>query len=57
VLGNNSKDLITISSLNFLNGLSSKSLIIDPWRIYQDFKKTSAQIYQLGRGLFNNDHQ
>jgi len=39
--------------LKFLNRLSTQSLIIDPWRIYKDFKKTSARIYHLGRGMIN----
>jgi UDP-N-acetyl-D-mannosaminuronic acid dehydrogenase len=53
VIGNNSKDLMTDDVLKFLNRLSTQSLIIDPWRIYKDFKKTSARIYHLGRGMIN----
>ncbi len=53
VIGNNSKQLLTSDTLLFLNTLSPKSLIIDPWRIYEDFKNTSARIYHLGRGIFN----
>ena len=55
VIGNNSQEIISESFIDFLNKLPSKTLIIDPWRMYQKSKKTRAKIYHLGIGLVNNN--
>lgn len=54
VIGNNSKEIISDSVINFLNKLPSNALIIDPWRMYQKSKTTCAKIYHLGIGLVND---
>jgi UDP-N-acetyl-D-mannosaminuronic acid dehydrogenase len=54
VIGNNSKEIFSESVVDFLNKLPSKTLIIDPWRMYQKSKKTHAKIYHLGIGLVND---
>jgi UDP-N-acetyl-D-mannosaminuronic acid dehydrogenase len=48
VIGNNSPELLSQVVVDFLNELSSKTLIIDPWSMYKKFDKTAAKIYQLG---------
>lgn len=54
VIGNNSQEIISEKVIDFLNNLPSKTLIIDPWRMYQKSKKTRAKIYYLGIGLVND---
>jgi nucleotide sugar dehydrogenase len=51
VIGNDSQEIISESVINFLNKLSSKTLIIDPWRMYLKSKKSFAKVYHLGIGL------
>ena len=51
VIGNNSQEIISESVIDFLNKLSSKTLIIDPWRMYLNSKKSFAKVYHLGIGL------
>ena len=51
VIGNDSQEIISESVINFLNKLSSKTLIIDPWRMYLNSKKSFAKVYHLGIGL------
>jgi nucleotide sugar dehydrogenase len=51
VIGNDSQEIISESVINFLNKLSSKTLIIDPWRMYLKSKKSCAKVYHLGIGL------
>lgn len=51
VIGNNSQEIISESVIDFLNKLSSKTLIIDPWRMYLNSKKSFAKVYHLGMGL------
>jgi UDP-N-acetyl-D-mannosaminuronic acid dehydrogenase len=51
VIGNNSQEIISESVIDFLNKLSSKTLIIDPWRMYLKSKESRAKIYHLGIGL------
>jgi UDP-N-acetyl-D-mannosaminuronic acid dehydrogenase len=54
VIGNNSKEIISESVIDFLNQLPSNTLIIDPWRMYQKSKKARAKIYHLGIGLVDD---
>ena len=51
VIGNNSQEIISKSVIDFLNKLSPKTLIIDPWRMYLNSKKSCAKVYHLGIGL------
>ena len=51
VIGNNSQEIISESVIDFLNKLSSKTLIIDPWRMYLKSKESRAEVYHLGIGL------
>jgi UDP-N-acetyl-D-mannosaminuronic acid dehydrogenase len=51
VIGNNSQEIISESVIDFLNKLSPKTLIIDPWRMYFNSKKSCAKVYHLGIGL------
>lgn len=54
VIGNNSQEIISKKVIDFLNNLPPKTLIIDPWRMYQKSKKTRAKIYHLGIRLVND---
>ena len=54
VIGNNSKEIISEFVIDFLNKLPPKTLIIDPWRMYERSEKTRAKIYHLGVGLVND---
>ena len=54
IIGNNSKENISETIIDFLDKLPSKTLIIDPWRMYQRSEKTRAKIYHLGVGLVND---
>lgn len=51
VIGNDSKEVFSEFITDFLDELPSEVLIIDPWRMYPKSEKSSAKIYQLGRGL------
>jgi UDP-N-acetyl-D-mannosaminuronic acid dehydrogenase len=51
VIGNNSQEIISESVIDFLNKLPSKTLIIDPWRMYLESKESRAKVYHLGLGL------
>ena len=53
VIGNNSQEIISESVIDFLNKLPSKTLIIDPWRMYLKSKESCANVYHLGLGLVN----
>lgn len=55
VIGNNSKEVVSKNVVEFLDGLSSKSLVIDPWRIYSKSEKSLVKVYQLGLGMVDYD--